>query len=88
MQKAFEQSILRIEYASYAEQDLLMEMVGASLDKLCVDDEVRYIDKYWRTKTAELENAPMIVVSTDGLAQPAKNANNSRTITLYNKVYS
>ena len=44
-------------------------MVGAWLDKICVDDEVRYVEKYWRTRTSELENLPMVVINTDGLNQ-------------------
>ena len=60
-------------------------MVGASLDKICINDEVRFAEKYWHMKTSELENRPMIVISTDGLREPTQNSKSSRTITLYDK---
>ena len=60
-----------------------MEMVGASLDMICVHDEVRYLEKYWRTKTAEVENPSMIVVKTDKITKAVEF---SKTITVYNKV--
>ena len=28
---------------------------------MVIDDEVRYTDKYWRTKTAQMGNTPMVV---------------------------
>ena len=60
-------------------------MVGAWLDKICVDDEVRYVEKYWRTRTSELENLPMVVINTDGLNQSPQTGHTDRTITVYNK---
>ena len=51
-----------------AERELVMTVAGGALENLCIDDEVRYVEKYWRTKTAELSDSEiMTVVKTDGL---------------------
>jgi hypothetical protein len=31
---------------------MLLEIIGGEIGKIAIDDEVRYADKYWRTKTA------------------------------------
>ena len=42
---------------------MLLEIVGGSIDKIVIDDEVQYTDKYWRTKTAQKGNIPMVVTN-------------------------
>ena len=54
--------IIKLEEASKAEQELLMTIVGASFDRICVDDEVRYTSRYFKTKTYEFSNSPMTVI--------------------------
>ena len=83
VQTAFDKVIVQIENASQAEQDLLMEMVGASVEKICINDEVRYMEKYYRTKTAEVDNSPMVVVKTEKIDNKLTDTN--KTVTLYNR---
>ena len=46
---------------------MLLEILGGSIDKIVINDEVRYADKYQRTKTAQMGNSPLVVTSdTDG----------------------
>ena len=45
---------------------MLLEIVEGSINKILIDDEVRYTDKYWRTKTAQMGNNPMIVTDAEG----------------------
>ena len=59
---------------------MMFEIVGGSIRKIVIDDEVRFADKYMRTKTAQMENTHMIVTETsekgeDGVVGP---------LTLYN----
>lgn len=56
-----------------------MELASASLEKICVDDEVRYTSKYWRTKTAELDSENMVVVK-NGLTEGS-----NKTIKVYSR---
>ena len=57
----FEKAMLAIQTACQAEKDMLLEIVGGSIDSVVIDDEVRYTEKYWRTKTALRENSTLIV---------------------------
>ena len=57
----FEKAMLAITTACQAEKDMLLEIVGGSIDSVVIDDEVRYTEKYWRTKTAQRDNSTMIV---------------------------
>ena len=73
--------MLQIENADPFEQALLLEIVGASFDKICVNDEVSFASRYWRTKTNELElqNQTMVAVKVPGGAEQSR-----RTVKLYN----
>ena len=63
----FESSMLAIQTACQAEQYMLLEILGGSIDRIVINDEVRYADKYQRTKTAQMGNSPLVVTSdTDG----------------------
>ena len=44
--------MLGIQTACKAEQEMMFEIIGGSIRKIVIDDEVRYADKYMRTKTA------------------------------------
>ena len=55
----------QIEKASKAEQSLLMEIAGGSLDRICTNDEVEYIKKVYTSKPHLLSNDPMAVVRTN-----------------------
>ena len=59
----FEKSMLAIETACLTEKYMLLEIAGGSIDRIVINDEVRYVDKYQRTKTAQMGNAPMVVTS-------------------------
>ena len=62
-----------------------MEMAGGSISKICVNDEVKYIEKVWKSKPHLLSNDPMIVVRTN----PSNFTDEPRrTVTLYNKLES
>ena len=61
LRESFEKAILQIQTACQAEQDILFEIVGGSIGKIVIDDEVRYASEYYRTKTAQMGNNPMIV---------------------------
>ena len=55
---------------------MLLEIIGGEVGKIAIDDEVRYADKYWRTKTAQMGNIPMVVTDiTNDTEKP---------LTLYN----
>ena len=43
---------------------MLFEIVGGSIGKIVLYDEVRYADKYSRTKTAQMVNTSMVVTSS------------------------
>ena len=66
LQTAFEVAMVIIQTACEAEKYMLLEIVEGSMNKIQIDDEVRYTDKYWRTKTAQMGNNPMIVTDVDG----------------------
>ena len=63
---AFELAMVVINTACEAEKYMLLEIVEGSINKILIDDEVRYTDKYWRTKTAQMGNSPMIVTDAEG----------------------
>ena len=58
---SFENAMLTIQTACKGEQELLLEIMGGSIEKIVIDDEVQYADKYWRTKAAQSGNIPMTV---------------------------
>ena len=44
---------------------MLLEIAGGSIDRIVINDEVRYAGKYQRTKTAQMGNSPLVVTSDD-----------------------
>ena len=48
----YEIAMLTIQTACKGEQELLLEIMDGSIGKIVIDDEVRFADKYWRTKAA------------------------------------
>ena len=76
-------SLLELESADQQEQNLILEIIGGALERLCLHDEVVYLEKALSTMPHLLSNEPMVVMRVNHVAIGRDDF--KTTVTLFNR---